>query len=297
VNGNPLLVTAQGTYGPMQFQGWNPDMSRRWDLEITRETAGARGSHMCPVIDINGDGIDEFFWGERLIEMDRGTRVFCADEQNWHSHSDVIQPVWDKVSTDWLIFTCREGRQKYPPRVVTYNSRAERVWSDIKQGHMDMGWVARLGENGRKIAMAIRIGGKSAGPLGFTRSGIEEFAWDVFTGEKIELPFSVYKTLPVDIDGDGIHELTRTVNKESTVIDNHGEEIAETGGRVVFVGKLFGLAGEQVVSCTADGRVTVWADRNARDSEEAKARYNHPFYGANRKLTATGSNRINLGGL
>jgi len=36
---------------------------------------GARGSHVCPIVDINDDGIDEFMRGERCIELgSRGCR-------------------------------------------------------------------------------------------------------------------------------------------------------------------------------------------------------------------------------
>ena len=162
---------------------------------------------------------------------------------------------------------------------------------------MDMGWVARIGEQGRKVAMAIRIGHKTAGPKGFSRSGVEEFAWDVITGEEIDLPFSVYQSLPVDIDGDAVHELARSGNGGCEIIDRSGKVITKITGGAIIAGKLFGLPGEQIVCKGPGGIVQVWADLNAKDKEEAKFRYSHPFYRANRKLTATGSNRNNLGGL
>lgn len=63
VKGRPVLVTAQGTYGPMNLQGWNADMSRRWVYEIAAGSPSARGSHMCPIVDIDSDGSDEILWG------------------------------------------------------------------------------------------------------------------------------------------------------------------------------------------------------------------------------------------
>src|SRR5690606_14256027 len=46
VNGKPVLVTAQGTYGAMKLQGWTPGMSRRWEHRIALDAPSARGSHM-----------------------------------------------------------------------------------------------------------------------------------------------------------------------------------------------------------------------------------------------------------
>jgi hypothetical protein len=71
-----VLVTAQGTYGEMKLQGWNSDMSERWNYTIPAGSEGGNGSHVCPVVDINFDGIDEFMWGERCISMDSGKELF-----------------------------------------------------------------------------------------------------------------------------------------------------------------------------------------------------------------------------
>jgi hypothetical protein len=85
----PVLIAGQGTYADMYIQAWNADMSQRWKLEIPDGTLGAKGSHVTPVVDINHDGIDELLWGERCIELDSGTQVFCADGEIWQGHSDI----------------------------------------------------------------------------------------------------------------------------------------------------------------------------------------------------------------
>ena len=53
---------------------------------------GARSSHGYTVMDLNDDGVDEVLWGERCIELDKGTELFCADRDVYHGHSDVVQP-------------------------------------------------------------------------------------------------------------------------------------------------------------------------------------------------------------
>jgi hypothetical protein len=69
VKGEPVLLTAQGTYGDMAIQAWNPDMGSRWERKISHDEKGAAGSHVTPIVDINEDGVDELLWGERCIEL------------------------------------------------------------------------------------------------------------------------------------------------------------------------------------------------------------------------------------
>jgi hypothetical protein len=162
---------------------------------------------------------------------------------------------------------------------------------------MDVGWVAHLDSSG-PTALALRIDSKSLGPKGLSRTGVEEFVWEAFSGKRKRLPVPVMGAVPVDIDGDGFHELARRGSgSESELIDGHGKILAAFAGTVVCASKLLPLAGEQVISYTAGGAVRIWADENARDSDRARQRYAHPYYRTNQRLTATGSNLINLGGL
>gem|GEM_PF-6710799 len=73
--------------------------------------------------------------------------------------------------------------------------------------------------------------------------------------------------------------------------------IAKIGGGAVLASKFIDHPGEQVLCFYPDGTLRIWADLNAKDSPEALARYNNPFYKATQRLTATGSKRANLGGL
>ena len=109
VKGKPILLTAQGTYGAMAIQGWNRDMSLRWEHRIPKEAKGCKGSHVSPVVDINSDGVDDLLWGERCIELDKGTQLFCADVSTWEGHSDIIQPVYNYSGKTWSFFTCRKS--------------------------------------------------------------------------------------------------------------------------------------------------------------------------------------------
>ncbi|GAB4457881.1 MAG: hypothetical protein OHK0029_18300 [Armatimonadaceae bacterium] len=297
VNGKPVLVTAQGTYGDMFLQGWNAGMEPRWETAIAKDSAGARGSHMCPVVDINGDGTDELFWGERCLSLNDGAELFCADADTYRGHSDIIQPVLCPDG-QWRIYTCRESEGDVSPRVVTFDAEGSRLWGDLEQGHMDMGWVARIGDNQEFIATAIRISQKQSGPGGHIHSNREEFAWDIQTGEARTLPFTSYQTLPVDLNGDGYHELVRGLYQgDGTVWDRTGRTWGSVGGSVALAGKFMDRPGEQLVVFQPDGTVSFWGDNRAEDTPEASARYAHPFYANSLRLMASGYNKIVLGGI
>jgi hypothetical protein len=275
-----------------------PGPAPRWQHHIRRTDPGARGSHMCPVTDLDGDGVNEVMWGERCIEFDRGTEKFCCDRETYRGHSDLVQPVLDWDTGQWYLYTCRESDNEVSPRVAVFDATGRRVWGKVDRGHMDMGWVARFGAERRAVAMAIRIGFKGSGPRGHVHAEREEFVFDCLTGADYALPFSTYTTRPVDVNGDGRHEFVRGSYKgDGEVIDGEGRPLGAVGGRVALASKFLDLPGEQLLQFDPDGTVRVWADRNAEDSPAALARYAHPFYRDNQRLSASGSNGVVLGGL
>jgi len=56
-----VLITAQGTYTDMYLQGYSRDMSQRWSVFVPKDAAGARASHVFPVLDFNNDGLLDLF--------------------------------------------------------------------------------------------------------------------------------------------------------------------------------------------------------------------------------------------
>jgi len=298
VRGEPVLVTAQGTYGNMYLQGWNRDMSLRWEFRVGKDDPGARGSHLCPVVDINQDGVDEIFWGERCVELDTGRELFCADRDTYRGHSDIIQPMRDPASGAWSFYAIREGDPAASPRVLLYDAAGARRWGEVGHGHMDMGWTARLKDDGGHVAMAIRIGAKTCGPDGRFHQDRDEFTFDAVNGEPYTLPFSVYRTIPVDLNGDGFHELVRGVpGGDGEVLDRHGRSFGRVGGTVAMASRFMELPGEQLLCFYPDGTIRVWADANAADSGQALARYRDPFYENSQRLTGVGYNLCLMCGL
>ena len=295
----PVLVTAQGTYGAMALQGWNTALKPRWEYKIAANSPGARGSHITPVVDFDGDGVEEVMWGERRVELGRGKELYCADRDTYKGHSDVIQPVLDRATGAWTFFTCRESDRPSKPRVALYDGpTGRRVWGDIDDGHMDMGWAAHPAAGRGPVAMSIRIDGKKLGPDGRTRIGVEEFTYDALTGKPWAAPFAVYQTIPVDVDGDGHHEFVRGIpGGDGDLLDAKGVSYGKLGGTVALAAKFLDRPGEQVLCYYPDGKLRAWADANARDSDAALKRYAHPYYRANRRLAAVGYNVTTLGGL
>ena len=294
----PILLTAQGTYDLMTLQGWNVDMTQRWETVIEADSPGARGSHMCAISDLDCDGIQEILWGERCIRLSDGAELFCADRDTYRGHSDVAQPVLDRETGRWYVYVCRESDHNASPRVLLYDDKGERVWSDVDHGHMDMGWTAHLGPGGGLVSMAIRIGHKTCGPDGRFHEDCEEFTYDTLTGQPEPLSFSIYGTIPVDLNGDGRHELVRgRPGNNGEIIDGEGYVLGNTTGTVAMAAKLVDHPGEQLLVYRDDGTVSILADRNAEDSDTARKRYEHPIYRANRRLTSTGSNLIAVAGI
>jgi len=298
VHGKPVLVSAQGTYEDMYFQAWNPDMSVKWEKDILFSDPGARGCHSYPVVDINGDGVDELQWGERSISFEDGHELFCIERDTWKGHSDQCQPVWNDIKKQWMIYINRETDPDLDPRVGMYDSAGKPIWTAIDKGHIHKGWTGRIGENGEQISTACRITGQMKDKVGRYYTGISEFAFDALSGKEIHLPYSVFDTAPVDADGDGLHEILRGVAEGKTVLlDRKGNTLCEMGGRVSMNSKFMDYPGEQVLTYHSDGYVRVWRDKKAVDSDRALARYKNPFYRANQYARTIEGNICILGGI
>lgn len=65
---------------------------------------------------------------------------------------------------------------------------------DFNEDGIDEIWYVGNPDHGTFL---LRIAGKTPGPDGRFRQGLEEFVYDLGTGEKIKAGFKVYRTLPV----------------------------------------------------------------------------------------------------
>jgi hypothetical protein len=298
VRGKPRLIAAQGTYGDMFFECFNENLELQWERKVGAEEPGARGSHMCPVIDLNGDDVDELLWGERCLSFEDGRELFCADRDSYRGHSDIIAPVYEKGCGTWKLFSCRETDAASSPRICMYDDKGIRLWGHVDEGHIDLGWAARLGPDMRHYVMGIKIGKKVCGPDGRFHDKHWEYVFDADTGEKIDVGFSVYKTLPVDLNGDGYHEIVRGLPAaDGAVFDRTGNYSGTINGSVALSGKLIDRPGEQMIVYSPFGSISLWHDGNARDCDEALARYANPFYKKALSVSGNGYNWCILGGV
>lgn len=277
VHGEPVLVTAQGTYANMYLQCHDAGMNKRWDIVIG-DDGSARASHLCPVLDFNDDGVDELFWGERLISLEDGHELFCADKGRYLGHSDIVLPFIDPKSGKKYIYTCREDyEQEGEPRVITYDAQGSRVWTAVESvGHMHNGWLANIGPEGRKVAMAMRINHQV---INNTICDTEptDFYFDAVTGQPLPqpLPFKGSEYMPVDFNGDYCHEFYSVSGENAGwVRDAQGNYIAYLGGEQVRSGKLLNHPGEQMMLFyPQEGTVRIWGDPEAREVPAFTQRY------------------------
>lgn len=295
VHGQPVIVTAQGTYRNMYLQGYNPDMSKRWDIVIPYNDGGARASHLCPVLDFDDDGVDELFWGERLISLDDGHELFCGDKGKYFGHSDLVFPFVDPKTGNKYIFTAREDDEREgEPRVVTYNVKGEKVWTAIPSvGHMHDGWMATMGPDYRKIGMAMRITRRVINNA-IVDTEPEDFYFDAVTGEQIEppVPFVGHNFMPLDFNGDGRAEFFGTEgDRKGFVVDAEGKPLGFVGGDIVRSGKVMDCPGETImVYYKYEGKVRIWGDADAVENEFTKARYSNPYHYRMQHFMGTGYN-------
>jgi hypothetical protein len=73
--------------------------------------------------------------------------------------------------------------------------------------------------------------------------------------------------------------------------------LATTPASAAMCSKFTERPGEQILSFSKDGRVSIWADVNAKDTPAAQKRYEDRFYYTNQRMTACGYNLFTLGGL
>jgi len=262
--GEPVLITAQGTYADMYLQGYSADMSQRWNVFVPKSAPGARASHVFPTLDFNDDGVDELFWGERVLSVHDGRELFCCDRESFHAHSDIIIPFVDPQTGRKYVYTCREGGEGPGiKRVVTFDQNGQAVWRQVDAGHIHGGWIANIGENRRRIAMARSL---AVGASGFDqhRSPTTDYYFDALTGEsvKLEFPQPGHRLVPIDFDGDGYHEFFGVSGGEGKVFDRRGRELANLGGgRPVRTGKILQLPAHQIMLAYGEqGTVRIWGD-------------------------------------
>lgn len=290
VHGEPVLVTAQGAYTNMHLQAYTMGMKLLWSRVIKKEDKGPRASHHICVFDYNEDGVDEIYYGERMISLADGHDVVCCDEDTYAGHSDVVLPFYDDDGKYYL-YTCREnGSYVGCDRVVTFDKDGGSVWralTAVREGpenHIHLGWLATVKPNHRKIVAACNLAG------GVKHEIADEYVFDALTGDPVSFPFPcpLAHLFPLDINGDGYHEFFY----DGKIYDCEGNLLADLGKvQMINIFRAFGLKGEQFfVRRSQEKCIELWADDEAVDSERLLARHARGFHAHMKKLTGAGYN-------
>jgi hypothetical protein len=298
-HGEPVLITAQGTYEDMYLQGYGTGMNKKWEIVFPKEAGGPKASHLTPVIDINDDGIDELFWGERLISIETGETIKCFDK-SFNGHSDKIIPFIDYETGKKYLYTTREGYDEIPPRVVTFDvDTGNIVWKALEKGHIHFGWIGTVGveQTPKRIAMATRVNQRFT-QTGQVVDGKEVFYFDAFSGQEIELdvPFKGYDAMPLDINGDGISEFfCRSGEYAGCFFDQQGkmffriEEILTARGARI----LPEIPCEQLLVLLKSGKVKIFADTTAKESKLFEFKHSYKgYHNFCERLMASGYNKL-----
>ena len=291
IHGEPVVVMEQGTYTNMYLQAYTTGMKKLWERKIDASDKGARASHNINVYDFNNDGIDEIYYGERIISLETGKDLYCCDEDTFTGHSDIVLPFYDK-DDNYYLYTCREsGNYIGCDRVVTFDKNGNSVWRALKaedegpQQHVHTGWVATVKPDFRKIAFAVGLDAQ--------RGYAEGHIFDAYTGEKTEfsLPAELCYCYPLDINGDGYHEFYC----KGKIYDCEGNLLAELKGDYeIHTGtKILDIPGEQAVLINKDeNTVEIWGDDETKESEVFQKRHSRGFHEHMKKLTGAGYNML-----
>ena len=304
-DGTPVLVAAVGTYRDMRLRAFNPSLKKRWENYYPDDFNGPRGSHSTAILDLDNNrrGSGQFLWGERCIDFDDGRERFVLDGATWYDHSDTVLPVYDPSTSRWLFWTTREkGDDGKLPRAVMFDHTGKPLWSiaDMR-GHYHYGWVGNFGPRGERIAMAGRYASTSdkkkktgaKNPLPANPYGIDAIChfYDAKTGRELPAPPFPSTGYPVDFNGDGVHE----IYFDGALYDRLGRKILtahapDAEADFVIAKHILDLPGEHIMIATPDGKVRVWADRNAADTPAMKHRYTERIYTESVRHSATGYN-------
>lgn len=284
-NGKPVLVVQNGTYSFMDFFAYDKKGKLLWKRSIQKD-GSPRASHCNNVFDFNGDGGDEILWGERLMAIDSGKDLHIGSGDGWDRHSDIVMPVFDGKGKFLGVWDCREDRArgvKGQFRCNFYDEKLRIRWGVIDKGHMDRGGVIRIRPDGEKLFWTQEE------PSSWTSKDRKQVPARYFTmkGKEVFLPF---KTLqpprPVDIDGDGVHE----IYFHGVIYNLKGKALATAPvSGAVLAHVRDDLPGEQVIGCSGS-KIVILADPNAKWSEAGKKRYAHPYYNSCLHNAAVGYN-------
>lgn len=271
LHGQRRLIIARGTYSPQRLVCLDEKLEPVWERIIDD---GSRGAHTFVSLDLDGDGADELLWGDICLDLATGQTRWKAPAWRFDGHTDIVSPGQFLPGGGWQVYYCREGWSGEGSGGVLLldGATGEKIWAEHALGHVDMGWAARLGDDGTHRFYGLEIGAKKAGKSGFERGGLVEHGFDL-QGRPWRPEVPMAYTLPVDWDGDGRHELVYYAGERTgQVVRPDGTVLAQLDAKPIWAAKVKDAPGEHVCCSLGEGRILVYGEQTAQDGAALKDR-------------------------
>jgi len=218
-----------------------------------------RGSHSLPVADVNEDGKEEIFWGERCIG-EKGRDLWTVKENMpYKGHPDVVFPAKIIPSMKGKqVFYAREGWGEEKEKIGVYlvDAQGKVIWADWGYHHIDRGWVGKIvpGQEGMQC-LGIDIMEKEWSKEGAQLIEPSGLLWGAKGNLLGNPPSSWYYSFPVDWDGDGVREICVM---DEGAIQKYGKTVMEIlHANCLWGADLFGDHREEVVAAPGDGKIYI----------------------------------------
>jgi len=299
---DPYVIAARGTYKMQRIWAFDKNLHRVWERNLgmdfyypsgirerlikfwnindkmkyirARLTGKARadihrGTHSLPVADIDDDGKEEIFWGERCIDG-KGKDLWVMEEKiPYPGHPDIVFPADILPSRKGKeTYFAREGGAGKNDRIGMYlvDHQGKIIWEHWGYHHIDSGWVGKIaaGQEGMQC-LAVDIVDKEEAKEGpWKLIDPSAFLWRSDGTLLGNPPSSWYDSIPLDWDGDNIREIVITTKGE---IWKYGGTIMEDlSTNCLWGADLFGDQREEIVAAPGGGKIYVFFNTTVPES-------------------------------
>jgi len=268
---NPTIIAARGTYLTQKIVAFDINLNKQWekliglnnfnplgqiwkfDHKFSRIVAllkkdKYRGSHMVPIVDIDGDGKEEILWGDMCIG-EGGKELWKIEERSpYNGHPDIVFAAdINPKSEGYEVFYCREGWGKSDNNIgmAQFNNRGELLWGKWGYTHVDGGWVAKVvPESVGLQSFGFDVNKKIWKKDGKNYDSITGYLWN-YDGSFIKEVSSTWAgSFPINWDGDEVREICLP---DGSIVNYEDRLINKINGRPQWSGDVYGDHRDELV--------------------------------------------------